>query len=76
LGVRNDFSKDLNRLRFKLLSNDYGSLDKKFKKRQEKQAKESQEKPPEPSKSEKIRPSPVSWIVFFFTISMVLILVT
>jgi len=48
-------------------------LDKKFKERQEKQAKESQEKPPKPSKSEKIRPSPVSWIVFFFTISMVLI---
>jgi len=48
-------------------------LDKKFKERQEKQAKESQEKPPEPSKSEKIRPNRVSWIVFLFTISMVII---
>jgi len=48
-------------------------LTKKLKKRQEKQAKESQEKPPEPSKSQKIRPTPISWIVFFFTISLVIL---
>jgi len=49
-------------------------LAKKFRKEQEKQsAKESKEKSPEPSKSEKIRPSPVSWIVFLFTMSMVII---
>jgi len=48
-------------------------LGKKFKKSQEKQSKESQETPPESSKSEKIRPSLVSWIVFLFTISMVII---
>jgi len=48
-------------------------LGKKFEKKQEKQAKEPQEKPPGPSKSEKIRPSIVSWIVFLFTISMVII---
>lgn len=46
-------------------------MDKKFKKRQEKQSKEP-EKPPD-SKSKKIRPSPVSWTVFFFTTSMVII---
>jgi len=49
-------------------------LAKKFRKEQEKQSsKESKEKSPEPSKSEKIRPSPVSWIVFLFTMSMVII---
>jgi len=51
-------------------------LGKKFKKRQEKQAKESQEKPPEPSKLQKIRPNTISWIVFFFTISMVILSLT
>ena len=48
-------------------------MGKKFKKRQEKQAKESQEKPSEPTKLQKSRPSPISWIVFFFTISMVIL---
>ena len=49
-------------------------MGKKFKKRQEKQAPESStEKPPESSKLQKIRPSPISWIVFFFTISMVVL---
>ena len=49
-------------------------LDKKTKKKQEKQTtKEPKEKPTEPERSAKIRPSPVSWIVFFFTISMVII---
>ena len=44
---------------------------KKFKKKQEKQT--PQEKPLEPEKLGKIKPSPVSWIVFFFTITMVII---
>jgi len=49
-------------------------LAKKFKKKQEKQsAKESKENPPEPQSSEKLRPNPISWIVFFFTISMVIL---
>jgi len=49
-------------------------LAEKFRKKQEKQSsKESKEKSPEPLKSEKIRPSPVSWIVFLFTMSMVII---
>jgi len=47
-------------------------LDKKFKKKHEKQSEEVK-KQPEPSKFEMIRPSPVSWIVFFFTISIVII---
>ena len=47
-------------------------MDKKFRKKQEKQAK-IPEKGPEPQRIEKIRPSPVSWIVFFFTISIVII---
>lgn len=46
------------------------SLGKKFKKKHEKQAK-TPEKPQEPSKP-KIRPSKISWIVFFFAISMVI----
>jgi len=49
-----------------------GRLAKKFRKKQEKQIKEL-DKPPESSKSQKIRPSPISWIVFFFTISMVVL---
>jgi len=49
-------------------------LAKKFRKKQEKQsAKESKENPPEPQSSEKLRPNPISWIVFFFTISMVIL---
>jgi len=44
----------------------------KVMKKQEKQIKET-EKPPEASKSEKIRPNTVSWIVFFFTMSMVIL---
>jgi len=47
-------------------------LARKFRKNQEKQAK-IPEKVPEPQRIEKIRPSPVSWIVFFFTISIVVI---
>jgi len=47
-------------------------LARKFRKNQEKQAK-IPEKVPEPQRTEKIRPSPVSWIVFFFTISMVVL---
>jgi len=46
-------------------------LVKKFKKKQEKQT--SKEKPSEPEKLGKIKPSLVSWIVFFFTITMVII---
>jgi len=46
-------------------------LAKKFKKKQEKQT--SKEKPSEPEKLVKIKPSPVSWIVFFFTIVMLII---
>jgi len=49
-------------------------LGKKFKKKHEKQAPESSaEKPPESSKLQKIRPNTISWIVFFFTISMVIL---
>ncbi len=48
-------------------------MGKKFKKKHEKQSEEELKKSPEPSKFEKIRPSPVSWIVFFFTISMVIL---
>jgi len=49
-------------------------LDNKFRKKQDKQSfKESKEKPSELSESEKIRPSKISWIVFFFTISMVIL---
>jgi len=49
-------------------------LAKKFRKKQEKQsAKESKEKSPEPESSEKLRPNLISWIVFFFTISMVIL---
>jgi len=47
-------------------------LGKKFKKKHEKQSEEVK-KQPEPSKFEMIRPNPVSWIVFFFTISMVIL---
>ena len=47
---------------------------KKFRKKQEKQsAKESKEKSSEPESSEKLRPNLISWIVFFFTISMVVL---
>jgi len=49
-------------------------LAEKFRKKQEKQTtKESKEKPQGPQNSEKLRPNPISWIVFFFTISIVLI---
>jgi len=49
-------------------------LAKKFRKKQEKQsAKESKENSPEPQSSEKLRPNPISWIVFFFTISIVIL---
>jgi len=48
-------------------------LGKKFKKKHEKQSEKELKKPSEPSKFEKIRPSPISWIVFFFTISMVIL---
>jgi len=49
-------------------------LAKKFRKKQEKQsAKESKEKSSEPESSEKLRPNLISWIVFFFTISMVVL---
>ena len=41
-------------------------------KKHEKQAKVP-EKVPEQQRSEKIRPTPISWIVFFFTISMVIL---
>ena len=44
---------------------------KKFEKKQEK--KTLKEKPSEPEKLERVKPSPVSWIVFFFTIVMVII---
>jgi len=46
-------------------------LVKKFEKKQEK--KTLKEKPSEPEKLERVKPSPVSWIVFFFTIIMVII---
>ncbi len=47
---------------------------KKIGKKQEKQStKESKEKSPEPQSSEKLRPSAISWIVFFFTISVVIL---
>jgi len=49
-------------------------LAKKFRKKQEKQsAKESKEKSPEPQSLKKLRPSAISWIVFFFTISIVIL---
>jgi len=49
-------------------------LAKKFRKKQEKQSvKESKEKSSEPESSEKLRPNPISWIVFFFTISIVIL---
>ena len=48
-------------------------MGKKFKKKHEKQSEKELKKPSEPSKFEKIRPSPISWIVFFFTISMVIL---
>jgi len=48
-------------------------LGKKFKKKHEKQSEEGFKKSPEPSKFEMIRPSPVSWIAFFFTTSMVIL---
>ena len=48
-------------------------MSKKFKKKHEKQSEEGFKKSPEPSKFEMIRPSPVSWIVFFFTIFMVIL---
>jgi len=49
-------------------------LVKKIGKKQEKQStKESKEKSPEPQSSEKLRPSAISWIVFFFTISVVIL---
>ncbi len=47
---------------------------KKVRKKQVKQsAKESKEKSSEPESSEKLRPNLISWIVFFFTISMVVL---
>jgi len=49
---------------------------KKHKKEEKIAHRSSEDKPPESSKSEKIRPSPVSWIVFLFTISMVIISLT
>jgi len=58
-------------LRFKLLSNDYRSLGKKFKKRQQDGSEKEEEKPQ--ATESKIRPSAISWIVFFFTISMVIL---
>jgi len=61
------------RLSFKLSFKDYDGLGKKSKKRQEEQAPESSAKKPESESSQKIRPSPVSWIVFFFTISLVIL---
>ncbi len=48
-------------------------MGKKFKKNHEKQAKESQEKPSDSKKSQKTIPTQVSWIVFFFTISIVIL---
>jgi len=49
-------------------------LAKKFGKKQEKQsAKELKEKSSEPESPEKLRPNLISWIVFFFTISMVIL---
>lgn len=49
------------------------SLVKKFKKKQQDRSDKESEKSQEPSKLQKIIPSPVSWIVFFFTISMVIL---
>jgi len=46
---------------------------KKHKKEEKLASKSSEEKRPEPSKLQKIRPSPISWIVFFFTISIVIL---
>ncbi len=60
-------------MRFKSLPNHYGSLGKKFKKKHEKQYRKETKKQPESELSQKIRPSPVSWIVFFFTISIVVL---
>jgi len=49
-------------------------LSKKIGEKQEKQStKESKEKSSEPESSEKLRPNLISWIVFFFTISMVIL---
>jgi len=47
-------------------------LARKFRKKQEKKSEEVK-KQPEPLKFEMIRPSKISWIVFFFTISMVVL---
>jgi len=47
-------------------------LAKKFKKKHEKQS-EKAKKPSEPTKSQKTRPTPISWIVFFLTISLVIL---
>jgi len=46
---------------------------KKHKKEEKLASKSSEEKLPEPTKLQKIRPTPISWIVFFFTISMVVL---
>jgi len=49
-------------------------LSKKIIEKQEKQStKESKEKSSKSESSEKLRPNPISWIVFFFTISMVIL---
>jgi len=46
---------------------------KKHKKQEKHAPESSKERSQEPSRFKKIKPSPISWIVFFFTISMVLI---
>ncbi len=48
-------------------------MTKKHKKEEKLASKSSEEKWLEPSKLQKIRPSPVSWIVFLFTISIVVL---
>jgi len=49
-------------------------LSKKIREKQEKQTtKESKEKSSKSESSEKLRPSAISWIVFFFTISIVIL---
>jgi len=64
----------LYRLSFKLQAKDHRSLGKKFRKKYEnREQKSPAEKPSEPSKSQTIKPSPISWIVFFFTISLVIL---
>lgn len=57
---------------FKVLFKDHRSLGKKFRKRHEERL-EKEAKKPEPESTQKIRPSKVSWIIFFFTIVIVII---